>query len=417
MNKTDQNIYIIGAGVSGLIAALNLEKKGYAPVILEASDRVGGRVKTDIINGYQLDHGFQVLLESYPKAKEYLDYKALDLQSFLPGATIYKNRKSQSIGDPLRSLKMLIPTMKSSVGTVGDKLKILKLNKNLKKKTIEEIFESEEITTLQYLQSRGFSMGIINEFFKPFFSGIFLESKLNTSSRMFEFVYKMFGTGLATLPKAGIEAIPRQLEHKLTQTTIRFNTPVKAVQGETIILENGETLDSQYTIIATEASTIVSNLRSQEEMWKSCSTLYFEVDSPSDDKALIGLVADENTKINNLFYHNTLGTKSSGSKSLLSVTVIDDADLSEEALVAMVSSELSTYCNIKSANFLKLYKIKKGLPNIDNLRYDCAPSETQLTDTIFLAGDHLLNGSLNAAMISGERAVEGVIEKIEGLIK
>lgn len=417
MTDTDQNIYIIGGGISGLIAAITLEAKGYAPTIIEATDRVGGRVKTDIVDGYQLDHGFQVLLEAYPKAKEYLDYPALELQAFLPGATIYKNRKSQTIGDPTRSLKMLLPTMRSSIGTLGDKLKILKLNKELKKKSIEAIFNDKETTTLEYLRKRGFSQPIICDFFKPFFSGIFLETALDTSSRMFEFVYKMFGEGMATLPKTGVEAIPKQLKAKLNKTSFLLNTRVKSLASGEILLENGQALQSDYTIIATEASSLVSNLRDQDVPWKSCVNLYFEADPPTDAKALIGLIADENTRINNIFYHNTVITKSKGSKSLLSVTVVDDNELGEEALVASVISELATYCTIKNVNFLKAYVIKKALPNINHVRMDCEASETQLTDSIFLAGDHLLNGSLNAAMVSGEKAAQGVIEKISGLLK
>ena len=417
MNTEDTKIIIIGAGISGLVAAINLEEKGYSPIIFEASSSVGGRVKTDVVNGYQLDHGFQVLLEAYPKAKKYLDYKSLELQSFLPGATIFKNRTSQTLGDPTRSLKLLFPTMTASIGTLSDKLKILKLNTLLKKKTLDEIFSAPETTTLQYLKDFGFSQAIISDFFKPFFSGIFLEPALQTSSRMFEFVYKMFGEGMATLPKAGIGAISEQLRSKLNKTTFHFNTKVKQVSGQEVLLENGDSVHSDYIIIATEASHLVSNLREQEVAWKSCVNLYYEADSQEIAKPLIGLVADENTRINNLFYLNTLETQSRGKKQLLSVTVVDDDDLTEQALIATVTSELSTYCGIKNVNFLKSYVIYKALPALSNLRTDCEASETQLTNTIFLAGDHLLNGSLNAAMTSGERAAEGVIEKIEGISK
>ncbi len=415
MNNSTQKIHIIGAGISGLIAAIHLESKGYAPTIIEATDRAGGRVKTDVVNGYQLDHGFQVLLDAYPKAKQYLDYKALELQSFLPGATIFKNRKSQSIGDPTRSVKMLIPTMTSSVGTLGDKLKVLKLNKYLKSKSIEAIFDTAETTTLDYLRERGFSQAMITDFFKPFFSGIFLETGLETSSRMFEFVYKMFGEGLATVPKAGIEAISKQLFSRLKNTTCNFNTPVASVENTTITLVDGTVVQSDYIIIATEASQFISNLRGQETSWKSCVNLYFEVDEVGKKQPLIQLVADENTRINNLFYVNALETATRGAKNLLSVTVVDDRDLSKEGLIATVTSELATYCNITGVSFLKSYRIPQALPQLDNLRMDCDPSETQLKDRVFLAGDHLLNGSLNAAMTSGERAAQAVIEKIEGL--
>jgi len=203
MTKKEYNIHIIGAGISGLIAAQVLENYGYAPTVIEATDRVGGRVKTDRVNGYQLDHGFQVLLSAYPAAQKYLDYEALDLQPFLPGASIFKSSKQKIIGDPLRNLSLLFPTLYSGIGNFSDKFKILKLNHKLKKKTLEAIFSETEQSTLGYLEKLGFSNGIITDFFKPFFSGIFLESQLETSSRMFEFVYKMFGEGQATLPKAG----------------------------------------------------------------------------------------------------------------------------------------------------------------------------------------------------------------------
>jgi len=407
-------IYIVGAGVSGLVAALYLEKQGYAPIILEASGSVGGRVQTDLFNGYQLDHGFQVLLEAYPKAKEYLDYDALALQSFKPGAVLYKDGASQKIGDPLRDISLLFPTLFASVGSLADKWKIFKLNRYLSSKTMDAIFKEKEITTLEYLQNKGFSDKIIASFFKPFFSGIFLETELSTSSRMFEFVYKMFGEGLATLPKAGIGAIPDQLAAKLERTKLKYDTHVVSIRDQEIILANGETLTSDYTIIATEASAIIPNLNNQETRWKRCENLYFEVPTPKIKSAIIGLVTDSGALINNIFYHDSIGMTHSGEHSLLSVTVVKEHNLAHQALVDQVISELGSLCNIHQVSFLKKYTITKALPELDNLQYEVKPSETQLSQHIFLAGDVQLNGSLNAAMMAGETAARGVLEKLEG---
>ncbi|MBT8325231.1 MAG: NAD(P)-binding protein [Winogradskyella sp.] len=417
MERKSYKIYIVGAGVSGLTAAINLERNGYRPIILEATDRVGGRVKTDLVDGYQLDHGFQVLLDAYPKAQEYLDFKALDLQSFLPGAIIYKDGKTQTIGDPLRNISLLWPTLTSPVGTIKDKLKVLKLNTDLKKKSIESIFESEEVTTLQYLKSKGFSESIITNFFKPFFAGIFLEPELKTSSRMFEFVYKMFGEGHATLPKAGIGELSNQLKSKLEHTEIRYNTKVKQVKDNAIILENDEIIDTQFCIVATPADHLISNLNGQTIKWKSCYNLYFELDSRSIRQPLIGLIANEESLINNIFYHHSLDTKHRGDHELLSVTIVKDHDFNKSQLVEQVTNELKTYCNIDARRFIKQYQIKQALPDLKRLNYSLSPTETQLKSTIFLAGDHLLNGSLNAAMMSGERAAQGVIMSLEdGLV-
>ena len=409
MKQKSPSIHIIGGGISGLIAARVLEEYGLSATIIEATDRLGGRVKTDVVDGYSLDHGFQVLLTAYPAAKKYLDFDALALQEFLPGSAIFKNGKQKIIGDPLRNLSLLLPTLFSGIGTVNDKLKILALNRRLKKKSIQNIFAEKEQTTLAYLENIGFSEAIITDFFIPFFSGIFLENKLDTSSRMFEFVYKMFGQGNAALPKDGIQAIPKQLFEKLKSTTIIFNTKVKSVENGSIILESGETLKSNFTIIATQASGLVSNLKNQATLWKSCDTLYFEVAKREIKKPLIGLIAMHNALINNIFYHTSLQTSATATKELLSVTVIDRQNLTNKQLVTGVQKELKELCNIDYCTFIKQYNIPMALPNLQDIQYEMLPSETRLTETIFLAGDTQLNGSLNAAMIAGERAALEVI--------
>ena len=409
MKQKSPSIHIIGGGISGLIAARVLEEHGLSATIIEATDRLGGRVKTDVVDGYSLDHGFQVLLTAYPAAKKYLDFDALALQEFLPGSAIFKNGKQKIIGDPLRNLSLLLPTLFSGIGTVNDKLKILALNRRLKKKSIQNIFAEKEQTTLAYLENIGFSETIITDFFIPFFSGIFLENKLDTSSRMFEFVYKMFGEGNAALPKDGIQAIPKQLFEKLKSTTIIFNTKVKSVENGSIILESGETLKSNFTIIATQASGLVSNLKNQATLWKSCDTLYFEVAKREIKKPLIGLIAMHNALINNIFYHTSLQTSATATKELLSVTVIDRQNLTNKQLVTEVQKELKELCNIDYCTFIKQYNIPMALPKLQDIQYEMLPSETRLTETIFLAGDTQLNGSLNAAMIAGERAALEVI--------
>ena len=413
MGKKDFKIYIVGAGVSGLVAAQVLENQGYQPVILEASDRAGGRVKTDIKKGFQLDHGFQVLLSSYPAAQKYLDFKALKLQKLKPGAVIFKKGKKQIIGDPLRDISVLFYTLFSGIGTLSDKFKIFQLNLKLKNKSIEAIFSSNEISTKTYLQEFGFSSQIIAQFFTPFFTGIFLENELTTSSRMFEFVFKMFGEGLAVLPKGGMEEISKQLVSNLKNTTFQYNTQVTSVSDEEIILHTGDKLVSAATIIATDASKLVKNAPSKNLSWKSCQTLYFTANKRVIEKPMIGLVSREDSLINNIFYHTSVATYSNNTEELLSVTVVKEHQLSEEQLIATVTKQLKEECHIDAITFLEIYNIKRALPDLKDIKSEVTPSETQLSSGIFLAGDVQLNGSLNAAMIAGEKAALQVIASLK----
>ena len=413
MSKNSIKVHIIGGGISGLVAAHVLENHGLSPVIIDANDRVGGRVKTDIVKGFQLDRGFQVLLSSYSAAKKYLDYKSLDLQTLKAGSCVFVGGKQCFFGDPLRDLSLFIPTLLSPLGTLVDKLKIAKLNFHLQKKTIDKIFEDREITTKEYLTAKGFSKKIIKNFFTPFFSGIFLESELYTSSRMFEFVFKMFGKGLALLPKGGIEEISKQLKKKLKKTKILFNTLASNVKDKEITLSDGKKIKTDFTIIATEPANLVEGLKNQKVSWKSCQNLYFTCSRRVFKKAFIGLVANPESLINNVFYPTSIPTNNKGENELISVTVVKDHSLPEEKLIERVKNELKKECKIESVGFLKLYSIPKALPHLNNLQYDVSPSETKVKDGIFLAGDVLLNGSLNAAILAGENAAMGVLEAIE----
>jgi len=403
-NKKKCIIHIIGAGISGLTAAKVLEEKGFYPIVLEATGRVGGRVKTDVVNGHQMDHGFQVLLTGYPAAQRYLNYEKLNLQKIAPGAAIFKNKKQKIIGDPLRDLFFLLPTLLSGIGNFQDKIKILQLNAELKKKSLLAIFSTPTEKTSTYLTKFGFSKNMISDFFKPFFSGIFLETKLETSSRMFEFVYKMFGEGYATIPKSGMEAIPKQLLKQLKKTTFKYNTKVAEVNEGEIVLEDQTKIKSHYTLIATQANRLLPHLNRQSISWKSCVNFYFETDKRTIKKPLIGLIAQQSSLVNNIFYTTSIATKTRAKKELLSVTVIDTQNLSKETLLKQVKKELKELCGIDVGQLIKQYTIPMALPNLANLTHELDPIDTQVENTLFVAGDTLLNASLNAAFIAGEMA-------------
>lgn len=407
------SITIIGAGVSGLCAAIHLKKAGYTAQIYDAASHVGGRVATDNKDDLILDHGFQVLLDSYPAAQEFLDMEALNLIKFSPGAYIYSNGKKSTVGDPTREASFLLATAFSKVGTVKDKLKIFALSRKLKQKSLSSIFEAREKTTLQYLEDEGFSDKIIEQFFKPFYAGIFLEPDLQTSSRMFEFVFKMFAQGSATLPQKGIAAIPEQLAAQLEDHQLQLNRGVARVVGSQITIVDGSQQESDYTIIATQADRLIPNLPISNLKWHEVTVLYFETEHKGFGKPIIGLVSAKDTLSNNFHF---LKDVFQGHKNVISISVVASHEYSEQDLAARVRMEMNEHCQIKLEDLIESRTIKKALPNLKNINYMMEPTETQLTENVFLAGDHLSNGSLNAAMLNGKAAAQAVIDKLEGKV-
>lgn len=403
MDKVSAKIYIVGAGISGLVAAKTLEENGYTATLVEATRAPGGRVKTDTIDGVLFDHGFQVLLTDYPQAKKHLNYDALKLHYFKPGALIFKDGKTERIGDPLRDRSAFWPTLRATIGSLGDKLRIYQLTRKLKAKSIAEIFETEEQSTSDYLKVYGFSEAIIANFFRPFFTGIFLEEELNTSSRLFEFVFKMFGEGYAAIPERGIGAISEQLTKNLSH--FKYQTEVAQVTSKKVIFKDGSELEAD-AIISTLPIDANGHLKIEKVSWKSCDNLYFSVDDRSFEEGIIGLIADSNTLTNNLYY--PFEQKLNGDP-ILSVTVVKTHQKSEAELVKMVTEELQEHCHIKVKSFLRNYHIKQALPNISNLSMQPDEDAIKNTEGIYLAGDYLLSGSLNAAMASGEAAAKAVI--------
>lgn len=406
MSKT----VIIGGGISGLTAAYYLHKAGLDYQIIEATDRVGGRIKTDIVNGYQLDRGFQVFLTAYPEAKQILDYQALNLKSFDPGAVLLRSSgKINYIGDPLRQLSSLWPTLTTSAASVLDKFKILSTKTTLTRKTIEEIFASEEKTTLEVLQhDYGFSDNIIHEFLKPFYGGIFLEKNLSTSRRMFDFVFKMFSEGEATIPALGMEEIPKQIASHLDVSKIIYNTKVTSIDGNAITTEDGQTILADHIIIATEATGLSKDYASINEQYRSTTNLYFNATKIPYPQNAIALNGDPEALVNNLVCLSHASSHYATKGQLISVSLKEDVDSNQPNLIEKVKNELSEWIpTAKDWNHIKTYNIKYALPNQTRINNS---NLVTVNNKVTVIGDHTMNGSINAAMKSGRLGAERVIQ-------
>jgi phytoene dehydrogenase-like protein len=411
-----KDVIIIGAGVAGLTAAIYLEEAGLKPLIIEATGRVGGRVKTDQYQGFLLDRGFQVLLTTYPEAKNLLDYEALNLKNFASGAIILNEHGEKDvISDPLREPSTLLTSLFSSVGTIRDKFKILKLSNQLKAKKIQTIFEGNDYPTLQYLKDFGFSEQLITHFFQPFFSGIFLEKNLKTSRKMFEFVFKMFAEGHAALPALGIGQIPIQLRNKLNLTEIKFDERVTHLEGNKVFTNKNACYEGKKILIATEAIGLARQYdKALNVKYGGTSVLYFSADTAPLKGKYIALNIAKSKIINNLsVISNTLPSYAPKGKHLISLSTVGLATEAQEKLIELVKEEMSHWFGnqVNGWQFLKMYHVPYALPTQESVIYEPSRQDMQLNETTFICGDHLSNSSLNAAMKSGRLAAKMIIEQ------
>ncbi len=408
-------ITIIGAGISGLSAAIHLQRHGFAVKIIEASDRAGGRIKTDAVNGFLLDRGFQVLLTSYPEAKALLNYDSLNLKRFLPGATVLYEGGKFEIADPFRRPSALLATAFAPVGSLKDKANTFFLKQKLLNKSIDTIFEQEQQSSYDQLRAYGFSQKMINRFFRPFFSGIFLENNLTTPNRMFDFVMKMFSDGDAAVPALGMEEIPKQLLAQLPSDCVQYNTTVKTIEGNTITTENGEKITADSILIATEANKFLAKYKPEISLaHHSVTNVYFEAVEAPSDKAVVILNAS-NTKeiVNNITVMSNVSSHyAPAGKVLVSVSCNGLLKLTDQELSHKIKTELQPWFGQQSEQWkwIKTYEIKYALPKLKVLKDNVTITDVKLANNVYCCGDHLMNGSINAAMKSG-RLVASIIAK------
>ena len=412
--KKNAEVIIIGAGLAGLTAAKILKAAGRSVLLLEASDGVGGRVRTDEVDGCLLDRGFQVFLTAYPEARELLDYEALELCKFDPGALILTSDGITRMGDPIRQPASLVSTLFSSSATFADKMRMLRLKLRLSGKGMEEIFSDPEISTAEYLKNEGFSDTIMSRFFWPFLTGIFLEDQLTTSSRMFEFVFKMFSEGDAAVPAKGMGMIPKQLAECLSNGEILFHQNVSAVAGGIVSTADGHTYEADIVLVA--ADPWRSPLRYGDAVinYHSVSNMYFIAERRPFEQPLIALNTLPGKLVNNIAVMDRISPAYfSKGKSLISLSLIGDHAADQLELQSNVINELKFwYPEAISWKRLKTYHIDYALPNDDHVTYVPDNRAIRVNDRCFVCGDHLMNGSINAAMKSGRVAAEAIINTL-----
>ena len=423
---------IIGAGLAGLHCALTLERAGLEVSLLEASDAPGGRVRTDLVEGFHLDRGFQVLLTSYPEAQRALDYEALNLCSFQPGALVWHDSRFHRFTDPFREPMAALSFLLDGVVPFSDKLRVGRLRSRVREDEENSPFTHPDQPTREFLHEFGFSPKIIERFLAPFFGGVFLEKELVTSSRFFEFLFRMFASGAAAVPAEGMEMIPRQLAERLKPGTLMTNARVKQIakSGAQFSIE----MDSKDSIAA---DTIVLAVAEHERQplfnglvrrgkssspkprkWNATTTFYYAAERAPVEQAMLILNGEGRTAgpINNLAVMSKVSRQyAPAGAELMAVSVVGEApqsDLGMTDLEASIRDHAKVWFGnaVRGWQVLGAYPIRYALPLALTTQSHSEPVRAA-EDDIYICGDAEETPSIQGALFSGRRVATSILTR------
>ncbi len=412
----DADVIIIGAGLAGLSCARILQKHRINYLLLDGAEKVGGRIRTDIVDGFQLDRGFQVLQTAYPDAKEILSYPDLKLKSFFPGAMIRYQDKFHRLADPFRDLYTAAKGLFSPIGTLKDKLLVGMLRTQVAFGTLEKLLQKPEVTTLQRLKSFGFSDVIIDRFFKPLYSGIFLENELSTSSRAFDYNFRMMALGDICLPSEGMEAIPRQLLTMLDPAKIKLNSKVASLSENKVALASGETLTAPKIVLAVDQPQACKLLEvTVAPKMKTVTTLYFSAAKAPTTAPILFLNAQSSGPVMNMCVPtNVCKSYAPECKALISCSVLKHDFASEEMLFQKVLEQMKQWFGneVDAWKHVRTYKIINALPIQEPPLADVSSKPMQVLKGLYQCGDYGGIASIQTALQSGRLVGEALVQGV-----
>ena len=395
---------IIGGGLAGLACASKMQKEKHEFFIIEQSDRLGGRVGSIYEDEFIFDIGFQVYNTAYSNTNSLLKVNEIDLKFFKPGARIHDGKHFQIISDPMRDYSQLFSSLFSSISSFTDKIKILLLKYELSNYSIDNDKE-QDYSTFDYLKDRGFSEKIIRLFFKPFFSGIFLEKRIETSSKFFKYVFSNFSRGLAALPSNGMQEIPDAISKNIKNDLIMYNSRVIRIKdNNTIILDNSNEIKADTIILTGDSHELLGNKPTQ---YNSVTNLYFSSSVFPEFGSYIHLFPKDKL-INNVAFLSSISSNySPKSKCLISVSILGLHD--SKSLKNIIQKKLSKYFGGSKQEYdlIKSFELKKA--TIKQPTYYFSNNLLTLKNNIIVAGDHTVNGSIEGAVISGINSAYQII--------
>jgi len=380
---------VIGAGLAGLSAALTLQEAGVEVSVLDSSDRPGGRVASDRIDGFILDRGFQLINLNYPEIKRWGISEDLDFRIAPRSVRVSAGSSHTILGDPRSSPFSALSGASGSLKSKANFLRYL-LSKAQPNESVEE-----------HLLRSG-TEDLYRKVLKPFLQGVFLADPSRVSAVVGREVIATFISGRSGVPANGVAALPQVLAKRITD--LRLNTRVEEIRGSVISTSDGE-ISAAKIILATDLTTAGQLLGANQVTPLLSSTTWYHTteNAPSDSATL---VIDSETRgpvVNSLVISNLSQNYAPSGQSLISSTTIAHVSESEvrRHLALMWGSNTADW------RFLAKYEINSALP----LFAPGAESvkSARVGENIYCAGDYLSGPSQNGAMLSGRLAAQELL--------
>jgi phytoene dehydrogenase-like protein len=413
----------VGAGLAGLAAAITLQDAGEPFLLCEAGDAVGGRVRTDKVDGFLLDRGFQVFLTAYPEAKRLLDYPSLRLKSFYAGAYLAWQGRLRLMADPLRHPTDALRNLTSDPATWGDRLRIGRLRMKGSGAGLVRVARDwrnrpancePPLSTQDRFQADGFSLQFQRAFLEPFFRGIFLDPALQTSADLFRFVFGMMAQGETTIPQDGMEAIPRQLAQRIPATALRLNHRCVALEmdaagGGRACFETGKasaetvSLEWDRLILAVEEPAACALLGwPVPKAARQTTSIYFAAEqNPLARPALV--LFGEGGPVNHLAVLSAVAPSyAPPGQHLLVANLVGEAATDAEVLLPAIREQLLPWFGeqVHRWRYLRAVSVPFAQPNQDVDLAGTNPQRGRLPSGVMLAGDYTTNASIDGALYS-----------------
>ena len=412
----DQPVVIVGAGLAGLACATSLYAAGIPVRLVEAADDVGGRVRTDSIDGFLVDRGFQVALTAYPEMHRQLDMRLLDLQAFDPGAVVWRNGKASTVSDPFRKPSTVVSTALAPVGSLRDKLRIAGLRRRVRRAHPADLLRGDDVPTVDALRRTGFSEKMIERFFTPLVGGIQLDPDLHDSRRMFDVIFRMLADGDSAVPVDGMQAIPHQLAAMLPAGTIRFDAAAVAVHGDAVELAD-ERIKASAVVVATDGPAASKLLDLPPVESKSVASVAFAADeAPLSTKCVVLDGTGEGPVLNVALMSNVAPSYAPPGRHQIVAAMpgLGDGATGEDDAVHIATDQLRGWWGeqVDSWEVLAVHRIAHGQPS---QRAPFSPRRrVDLGDGRYVCGDHRDTASIQGALFSGRRTAKVILRNFTG---